>query len=355
MGFVESLRKIFLREQKIITQVTDPALLNRKVKIENAQLRARVLKLEEQIKSAKKKEKPDRDEVQIFEEVNKKRRQVTQHTQAKKVNLILDTPIEIGFFLKNNRRVGVFKGFQMRETNDGLTLWYPLMLKEGELKTFDEAVLNPLEMFKSTMSMVSQLKGGKFDSNYDVTKDGKPIIRTIGQDQDKTAELQNYRSQVEQLMRNYEQEIESLSKQLNEKSYELKEAKQQIIYQNSEKADMEMTAELASTERDIWSTKFAGLIQKQSEMVRNTASAVSAVQDMKIDQTLTRNMNIELINILQHTQQQLAHEYPMTLHEQEREKLLETVGMVTETVHNMQKPTPTPQQPQPRQQPQQAQ
>jgi hypothetical protein len=348
LGFVNTLRKIFLREQKIITQVTDPSLINRKVKIENAQLRGRVLKLEEQIKSAKKREKPDRDEEQIYEEIKKKRILVTQHTDAKKVNFIIDTPIEIGFFLKNNRRVGVFKGFQMRESNNGVTHWYPLLLKEGTLTIFSEAAMSPLEMFKSTMSIVSQLKGGKFDSNYDTTKDGKPIIRTIGQEVDSESRLQNYRSHMEQMQRDYEQEIETLNKQINDTSYELKEAKRQIVFQNSEKADMEMTAELATQTADIWSSKFSNLIQKMTDMTRTTASAVSAVQDLKIDQTLTRNMNIALMDIIASNQQQLAHEYPMTLHEQEREKLLETMGMVTETVHNMNPRPPTPQQAQQR-------
>lgn len=149
--------------------------LERLVKQQNAEYKALLLKIKAQKEEERRKKEDRKEEEKEKEYILQQKKRLEAIKKGRSLILpcfgLKEFPT---FFLKSNVAYKKFAGFYLRQTDEGLVQWAPL-LTDGKEKTIpsgnDVWTENPLNIFRARMGFVTQLKGGKVDSNYDLFVD----------------------------------------------------------------------------------------------------------------------------------------------------------------------------------------
>jgi hypothetical protein len=343
----ETIRKILRipKREVYVTPTPDVLELNRRLMQENAELRAELAKTrlkKEDKRLEKERLKQEKQEKKILKKYKKEK---IKEEKFKGIMLPLKTKKLPTFFLKSNIPYGKFKGFYLKETKDGQVLWYPLLLNNKKLtipKGRDASVLNPALIFRSKLGIVSQLRGGKVDSNYDIiiNEDGSeeltlfiPKYKEKGKNVKIIDISETERNEYEKKLKHYELAYKELAQ-------ELQKIKDREINYETESAKNEVELASAVKERDIWAANSVLLAKRQVEMIKTISDTLSGIQDLKVSSVLTEDLNRRLLRILSESRDIMERYLPKEVSEVERERLKETIGIAKELETRVIQPPP---------------
>ena len=230
---------------------------------------------------------------------------------------------------------GHFKGLYFKENSDGYVTVYPWLLLGKKNVIFKAPATSFEQMFKQPERIVSQIRGGKFDSNYIISENKKPML--LRRDVKRTVDGEKIRviDLSEQERQEYEAKIEELRKKIGEFAKALEDMRKKEIEYETELAEKEVAANAAIKERDVWAAKFAVLAQKQEGTAKQLASAVTAVQDLAMHKTLTERQNWALLDAIREKDRLLSEHMPKEVRELEREKLKEDLNYQVELIKSL--------------------
>ncbi len=289
--------------------------INKKTEQENAQLKARELKRKEE----------DQEQIKQLEEIKKEeiieekvRAHLKQEETLKKQRAIklriegLNIPPT--FFLKSNVPYYKFMGVYLQETKEGGLLWYPWLRKTVDKKAqdflFDCPASNFKEFFKQTVGIVSQMRGGKLDSNFDIDENKQPALYS----KDITEDKKGKKYEVIHLEDAERQKLEKEAKLWEDKFYnilnELNESNKIIKRMEGKTAEQEVSTEMAIEDADISRSNLSVLANKQMGMVQEFGNLLSSAQDREMRQILSQRMNKSLIDAIDKTNTFLDEKFP---------------------------------------------
>jgi len=267
---------------------------------------AEVIKLRHEIERIK--EEKERDEYKEIAELASeyfKKRKEEERMRTLKLQIVGDDyPV---WFLKDDYvyRNLFLKGFWLYQTPEGYSLWFPwLVNKKG--KSFIPVKGAPSfdQLFRSN-NPVTQIKGGKFDSNY--VYDGFNLYLIPDKKIDtESGQPVNIINLSEQERREYEFKIEQLKEQYARLYNELQKMKEKEIGYLQEINDARLTAETQSKLADTYSGGLGVLAQKVATTGDALTKAMTTIQDAKLDQLLAENSVVHLKEAISELNEELA-------------------------------------------------
>lgn len=300
MGFFKKLLKAVAGKKEVPTYVTRmpqfesetewSRFINKKLQAENAELKARLLKKEAKEEAKKKEREQEYLERQVVKSVLKQREEKKKSDKERALKLkFADLPKNPTFFLKSNRGYGELLGVYLQETEDGSLLWYPWLGHNGKNVRFSIPAGSFQEWFKEDIGLVSQIRGGKVDSNFDITKNGKAVLKAPmfiadGKEEVRVIDV----TDVER--KKYEDQIKEWEDKYYELVHHLKEARKKEADYRSDLAEKEMDVDLYHKERDIFAGQAGLVTEKQKAGTKQLSEALVDVQDTKMQQILEKRL-----------------------------------------------------------------
>jgi hypothetical protein len=302
MGVKDFFNKIFKRptiQQTFITKAPQEVIkelqkefYTKQVLRENAQLQTEGLKKDAIIKKYQEQDKAVKEQEEIEKDILKtKELEKRLEKQRSVIFKIISEERAPTLYTKTNKPWGKFIGFWCKETEDGITLWYPLIKSGRDLQRINCHAINPMEFFHSLVNLPSQLKGGKIDMDIDFSN-GKPVIvkdkdviqrlieEKYGKDV-KVVHMDEYeRKEFADKLRDMADYIKQLHNKIKE--YEDKE----LDYEHNLN-ELDLVSKSLEKDRDLANARVANIMDKQHAMAVSTARANSSVQEAVIGQMLT--------------------------------------------------------------------
>lgn len=328
--------------------------VEKKYQQENAQLRAENVRLKQSKEEEKLKKKRVQDEGKIIEEIYQRKLEIEGMKKARAVKLKIEGLYKPPtFFLKNNRPFHKFMGIYLQETDDGNLIYYPWLRIGSQDVKFEKYAHRFEDFFRSDIGIVSQMTGGKVDSNFDIAEDGTPVLRikhSVFDKPNKEAvtvedlkQMQKISEMSEAERREYENKIEILRNQVNNVSATLIDERKEKEELEKSLADKEITVKTVEADNDIWKATVAGEAERKKETTKIVADALSSIQDTKVSQILTDRMNETFLDAFH----RLKKKYGEGLYKEEREieesKQKDLIrASVTEAVQSLVKPERAP-------------
>ena len=318
-----------IRNEQVVTKLPDVSpedlikYIESTITKDNAQLRAAELKRRVQQEDSKKIEKKriKEEEEQIREILRQKElRQAYENKHVLKLYFCNHHGSKIRlptFFTKSNSAFFEMSGLVLKEFDNGGVVWYPLLKDKKEQDVmFMEGSPNPMDIFKSKSHIVSQIYGGKVDSNCDITSEGKPILIDPHMfSEEKTGQKIKVMDISEQSKNKYEQMIQQMSDDNSQLQYEIEKLKKNEVKYEANLAESNMTASVAQETSDIYSAKFANLFQRTASVVSELTNTIASIQDVKQEQVLTERMNQALHRSVRELRDKLEELQPMDAQE----------------------------------------
>ncbi len=265
-----------------------PKYVNERIRKENADLQAKLLdstaKLDRLTKERqrKKDELEERQRMAELKKITQKSRNSAFFQFVSKKKNRLPT-----FYLKSNKVYKNYKrfwGIEIFEDADGYVHWYPLLTNGKKTMRFAKPAADFKSFFRDQLGIVSQLKGGKLDSMFDIYE-GKPVLATPKY-VDKHQQQVEIIHLAEQEAQKYEQTIELYKKELGKVSYDLEDAmKREVKYQN-ELGSVEISIHALEAEVSAWKTTSASYAKKYSAAHQDFLKSALTIQDLAIASSL---------------------------------------------------------------------
>lgn len=351
-----SLRKLLQkRGQPKIFKVTTPlptglAEVNKVMAEENAELRARILDYESRDEDKEIKKERIREEEKEKEIVLKYEERQKKKSKLREMKFIIEETRKNPptFYLKNDIPYCKFLGFMSRETEEGHVIWYPLLEKKDK-KGNKRLIIphgrfayadTPLDIFKKQTNIVSQIRGGKVDSNYDMTYNPETGRTEINLYVPKYVTENG--TEVEKIdisdieRKELETRIKELELAINQLYFDKKKFQEREIKYKTQLADLEITNDGLSKESDIWRGYYSHQSQKVIRMIETLASTLSGLQDLRITSILTEDMNQRLIQLLGQVRSLWEKEIPkIYIPKEEHERGIKELENLEETIHGI--------------------
>ena len=332
------LRRV--RHENVYTQLPNISpedlakLIDRQLKLDNAQLRAADLKRKANKEDTKRVEKNRlREEEEQIKEILRQKQEreayENRHTIKLYFNNHLGKQVKLPtFFTRSNSAFFKMCGFVLKEFDNGHVIWYPLLKdKKGEDRMFVEGSPNPMDIFKSKAHIISQIYGGKVDTNCDITTDGKPLLIDPRMFEDeKTGEKCKVIDLSDQKRKEFEHMVQQLSDDNSVLQNEIEKMRKQEIKYESDLAENNMLSSVAKEQSDIWAGKFASLFSRNAEIVKGLTDTLASIQDVKQEQILTERMNFALHRTVKDMRDKLEELSPMSQHEISSAKTMDTIS-----------------------------
>jgi len=279
---------------------------NKRLAEENAQLKAELLKLRKKMEDRKEEGKRREMEERELRYVESER--MRKQMLEKKRTLIL--PI-FGikkyptFFLRDNTPYKKFKGFVVKQSDNGATLWYPL-LTDGKKDSIPlgptSYATDPMDIFKTRIGVATQILGGKVDSNYEIVIDenGEERLHLHRPDYayDENGNVVRIVRIDDQERKQYEDTIEQLKIKIMELQSEIENLKEREIEYETSLAEKEVRAKTAEKERDIFARGVASFANNALKLTSTIVTALGAIQHARTNQVLTEELNTTLMNVI---------------------------------------------------------
>ena len=271
---------------------------------ENYRLKEQIAQLEGKLNKEGEKE---------FKELKEKAKQIykIQKQLDKRSRVIFQLKIDNLplFFLKSNSTYKDYKyfwGIELYETDDGYTIFYPLLTDGKNVVRFKKPATDILDFFKERIGVVKQLNSGKLDSNFDVNEYGKPVLLldNEGKDVDSGTKVKII-NLSEQERHKYELQISQLNDIINKLYSELEEAKKREVEYKQDLADKEMSLNVSQHEKEIANANLIAVTQKQMSMFKQLTDAMLSLEDVKLSQLLSEDTAKRLFETLQITKDKL--------------------------------------------------
>lgn len=339
------------REQKYITR--SPAgktpeeladIYNKKLLKQNAEETARrkraeqkAEKLEEQKNKLQRKEQEEEVKQRIKEaneyEENKKKKRNSVQLKLTKDNLPL-------FYYKDNsgnNKYSYLWGFELFENPDGYTVFYPILTDEKKAKKSENKVrlkegsTGFKDFFKENMGIVSQLKAGKFDTNFQRDNDGNLYLAETTNENDS-----NNDGVPPQEVKKLQNRMAELKKRLSMASHELEQAGEREEKNQAKIQELQAKNSSLKTKSEEYAKGWMKAKQKEADFARLAVDATAHLQDKEIGQTLSERLNWTLKEGVERREKMLKNELKRTSNKKEAEKIRQTYDDVQKTFSMLQ-------------------
>jgi len=337
------LRKKIIEKPLYVTKSPDihtlkelGRFMDRKKSVENIELKKKLLQTESKLEEKDKQKERILEEQDLMNKIRtqKEHMQKLEKERALKLHFVgLETPPTL--FTKSNIPVGRIKGLYLKETKDGFLLFYPLLESKNKNTTriLNEPVTGFKKFFKSEIGIVSQMRGGKLDSNYEIDEDGKLLYLPPKEfDTEKKYKVINL---SESETREYEVREEQLRNLIRENYGKIKDMKNREVEFETQLADNEVLMSSAVKERDLYASNYALLIKKQEGMYQQMLSAVSEIEDVKVRAILSERLAKAMESALETYRSKFEEAVSKELSDIEREKFMEMQKDSIKNVENM--------------------
>jgi len=331
----EGLKKLFFikKSETYLTRYPDirtrkelAEFINKKTEQENAQLKAQLLKKKEREQEKKREELERKKEELIEAQIRKKIEQEERLTKQRALKLRIEGLFPPTFFLRSNLPYHKFMGIYLQEDRDGRLLWYPWLRKGKQDFMFPYPATNFLEFFKERVGIVSQMRGGKVDSNFDIVEGKKPILIAKDIAEDKEGKKYEVIHLEDAERQELEREVETYKNKYYEALGRIKDLGKNEKKMEGKLAEQEITTEMAVEEADISRANLSVLSKKQTGMIGDVANMLSSRQDSEISRILSLRMQTKLITINDELNRYLEEKLPDK--PIEREEILSTVQKI---------------------------
>ncbi|MEK7111765.1 MAG: hypothetical protein AAB875_00395, partial [Patescibacteria group bacterium] len=319
MGLKEELEKLknFINRVSVdktetynIDITRDPRFLEKipqAIMQENAQLKAEKARLMQQLAEINAAKKAEEHELLVKQEIIKRQLQLNQQKKEKSISLyfkIKDLKNCPTFFYKSNKTMFGAKlvGIQLQDAEDGKTLYYPLLLKEGQKKPMKlkYPVINIEEWWKNKTGVVSQLHAGRADTNFEMSKKGElMLLNPDVYDDTKTGQKVEIIRMDEAEKQEYEERIHRTEQRMNGYIHELKKQLKIADELQQKNDDNEIENAATKQQRDAFAARFATMVEKSTDLVKSALNAQVGLQDAVQSQVLTEKEAAQLIDRLE--------------------------------------------------------
>jgi len=309
--------------------------MDRKKSIENIDLKKKLLKAESKLEEKDREKERILEEKEIMERIRKQKEHMKELEKARALKLkfvgLLKSPT---LFSKSNIPLGNIQGMYLKETKDGYLLFYPwLESKKNTTKILKEPVTDFKSFFRKEIGIVSQMRGGKVDSNYDLDEYGKLMFLPPKKlDVDNQYKIINL-SDLE--VKDYETQIEQLRNQIRENYAKIKDMKKREVEFEVQIAENEVLMDASVKERGIYASQYALLIKKQEGLYKEMLMAVSEVEDVKTRAVLSEKLANTMESALEEYKTKYEEAVSMELSDIEREKIIEMQDDIVKNTEKM--------------------
>lgn len=307
-------------------------LINKKIMQRNAELEAEVLKYKARDEEKRLEEQRRVEEEEIIEKVKKHNEEIEKLEKAKSIKLIFEgLKKPPTFFLRNNVPFYKLKGMYLKEDDEGYLYWYPILTDGKKDKIFKKPTTNFNDFFKEKIGLVSQIRGGKVDSNFDITKDGKPILITkdVVKDKEKEYKIIHLNEQEERKLLH---EIEEWKKAYSGKLQEIEDLQKRITDLEIDSADKEVATNIATRESDIMKSTIAVLADKRPASTIAVANALASSQDTLINHLLSERLNMVYTDVIDSYREKLKEVLSKEELEVGEERIKSLIDSATERI-----------------------
>jgi len=279
--------------------------VEKRIKQLNAQLAAARLRDRAEQEEKKKKIKVKEQEEKEIQYILEQKKRLKKLKASKSLTLpIFGMKSFPTFFLKSNVPYKKFAGFYLRQTESGQTLWAPL-LTDGQNKSIpvgpEAWTDNPINIFKSRLGMVTQLKGGKVDSNYDIIIDensGKEMLVLYKPKYVHKSKEVKVLDISESERVEYERTVKELKKQNRDLYSRMSELDQMLITSEIKTNEAESKVMAARTEAETYKANMESMKKDYYEIMKRATETETRIIEFKAQQVQAEKLAWTLRNAL---------------------------------------------------------
>ena len=297
----------FFRKKEQVINVPLPALspddlkkiLDTQIKRQNAQLKAQLAKKKLKKERKRQEKLAQKQELELVKSIIKQKKIKKLLEQRNTLIFRLcdykGRPIKSkklpNFFLRNEKPLGKFAGFVLKDYPDGYSMFFPLIKHGSKFHYFGAGSQNIMDFFKRKINLANQMLGKKVDTNFLINEDLEPQLffdnPEIVENDEKVRiyHLEDYeRNKYEEKIAKYRRHISKLSQELEdymerEKEYELRINKYKAEITKLKKQVSQWRAEFQSANEQL--VNFSGALNK----------ALNSIQDLHLKNLLHEKMN----------------------------------------------------------------
>ncbi len=302
--------------------------MSRKKALENIELKKKLLQAESKLEEKGKEKERILEEQELMESIRKQKEHMQKLEKERAIPLkfmgLKENPT---LFTKSEIPICRVQGMYMKETKEGYLLFYPWLegkkskIGEEPTKILKEPVTNFKKLFRKEIGIVSQMRGGKIDSNYEIDEEGKLIyIPQKELDVEKQYKILHL-SDIE--AKEYETHIEQLKNLIRENYGKIKDMKKREVEFEVQISENEVLMDSTIKERDLYASQYGLLVKKQEGMYQQMLSAVSEIGDVKTRAILSERLAKSMESALETYRGKFEEAVSKEISDIEREKLME--------------------------------
>lgn len=269
--------------------------IEKKHQMENAQLRGQLSKALADNERLRKEKAQVNEDKKIKEAVYRQQVESQKLKAARRLKCKFILPYLPIFYLRNNKPFGKMVGFVFQESTDGSTYYYPWIKVNKSERIINKPALTIEALFKEQVGIVSQINGGKVDSNYDITSDGQPVLRSpnikVDKDTDEKVKIVHL---ADTEAREYELKLGEYKAQYQKLANVLRDTQEENEKLKHALGEAEMRVETLNTQADLAAATVGNLTKQQEGMAKLVADNTASLQSIKTEQVLTAQLADDL-------------------------------------------------------------
>lgn len=299
--------------------------IDKKREQENAHLKAKVLRLQSQLEDKEREKQRIKEEQEIKKQIEERIEEQKKLKKKRALKLkLVGVKTAPSFFLKSNKHYHNFIGAYLQETKDGDVLWYPLLKKGKKEVIFNSPARSFVEFFEKNLGIVSQIRGGKVDSNYDIDDQGEPMF--IQPKYKKDGEEVEVIDLSDKQKLEYEKQLEHMKEYIGQLVHEIKQLKKKENEYIQELGMKEVEADVAKEDRDSWASRLATIAQKGATSNRQLADVLATIGDAEMSKILTQRASEQKSRKIREMQNEIEETNPERQKMQQRAMIQQDVN-----------------------------
>ena len=364
------LKNIFKPKQ--VTQIVrvSPEEIPSAIMQQIAQLQAENQQLKAELDRLKKEKEQEKE----FEEIERVAEEKAKKFKKKKKRrrLILEIknlrPLPV-FYLRDNKTIDEFKylyGFEIEESEEGYIYWRPILSStpdaRGKKFRVDTMVSGAFEeMFKENVGIVSQMFGGKVDTNFIIDKDGNAkllpsqstmayivmqSLKSSGKKKGKKEDqgdpdfiIPGPLDDVDKIA--YETIIAKLRSRLSRLQSELRDLKMKQVEYENKIEDMKLSVETLKKQRDTYMATLLAVLEKVKGYTRELSKLMVGYQDTELMAILSNSLNFRLMQEIDKLKDEVQELRNIPNREIIREEMKEDMELTTNILERLLPPPTT--------------
>lgn len=216
------------------------------------------------------------------------------------------------FFLKSDKPLHKIAGAFMEQTDDGYLQWVPWLQYKGKDTSFKKAAPSFKSFFQKNIGIVSQIMGGKVDSNFDIDRYGQPVFKPPNEYVDYKSPEQKIKviNISEQESKRLEDTISIQKDQISQLVGEL-ERTQRIIDKYDSKSLEDGIKRSASEEKaESYASSLITLSEEIPQLARTVGDAMGTASSTRIRQSIAERNTLMLMGALEEKEGMLRDMLP---------------------------------------------